>query len=57
MIVNGQRLLAASPIVGMLTGKQKAGGITYGLAEVGYDVRINQAPPCWWARPNPASKV
>ena len=42
MIVNGQALLAASPIVGMLTGKQKAGGVTYGLAEVGYDVRIKQ---------------
>ena len=42
MIVNGQRLLAASPIVGMLTGKEKAGGVTYGLAEVGYDVRIKQ---------------
>ena len=42
MIVNGQRLLAASPIVGMLTGKQKAGGVTYGQAEVGYDVRIKQ---------------
>ena len=42
MIVNGKQLLAASPIVGMLTGKQKAGGVTYGLAEVGYDVRIKQ---------------
>lgn len=42
MIVNGQKLLAASPIVGMLTGKEKAGGVTYGLAEVGYDVRIKQ---------------
>lgn len=42
MIVNGQQLLAASPIVGMLTSKQKAGGVTYGLAEVGYDVRIKQ---------------
>lgn len=42
MIVNGQQLLAASPIVGMLTGKRKAGGVTYGLAEVGYDVRIKQ---------------
>ena len=40
MIVNGKQLLAASPIVGMLTGKEKAGGVTYGLAEVGYDVRI-----------------
>ena len=43
MIVNGKQLLAASPIVGMLTGKEKAGGVTYGLAEVGYDVRIKQA--------------
>ena len=42
MIVNGKQLLAASPIVGMLTGKEKAGGVTYGLAEVGYDVRIKQ---------------
>lgn len=42
MIVNGKLLLAASPIVGMLTGKEKAGGVTYGLAEVGYDVRIKQ---------------
>ena len=42
MIINGKQLLAASPIVGMLTGKEKAGGVTYGLAEVGYDVRIKQ---------------
>ena len=42
MIVNGKLLLAASPIVGMLSGKEKAGGVTYGLAEVGYDVRIKQ---------------
>ena len=32
MIVNGKQLLAASPIVGMLTGKEKAGGVTDGLA-------------------------
>ena len=42
MIVNGKQLLAASPIVGMLTGKEKAGGVTYGCSEVGYDVRIKQ---------------
>ena len=42
MIVNGKQLLAASPIVGMLTGKEKAGGVTHGLSEVGYDVRIKQ---------------
>lgn len=42
MIVNGQQLLSASPIVGMLLNKHKAGGVSYGLAEVGYDVRIKQ---------------
>lgn len=48
MIVNGKLLLAASPIVGMLTGKEKAGGVTYGLAEVGYDVRIKQGLHFTW---------
>lgn len=48
MIVNGKQLLAASPIVGMLTGKEKAGGVTYGLAEVGYDVRIKQGLHFKW---------
>lgn len=42
MIVNGKQLLAASPIVGMLSGKEKHGGVTHGLSEVGYDVRIKQ---------------
>lgn len=42
MFVNGKRLLDAAPIREMLTGKEKAGGVTYGLAEVGYDVRIRQ---------------
>lgn len=42
-VVNGKRLLAASPIKDMLHGKERQGGVTYGLAEVGYDVRIKQA--------------
>lgn len=42
-VVNGTRLLAASPIKDMLHGKERHGGVTFGLAEVGYDVRIKQA--------------
>ena len=42
MKVNGQKLLDASPIKNMLSGKEKHGGVTYGLSEVGYDVRIKQ---------------
>jgi dCTP deaminase len=42
MIVNGKSLLAASPIVGMLDRKEKAHGVTYGLSEAGYDIRIKQ---------------
>ena len=42
MIVNGQKLLDASPIKNMLTAKEKHGGVTHGLSEVGYDVRIKQ---------------
>lgn len=41
-IVNGKHLLEASPIKNMLSTKEKHGGVTYGLAEVGYDVRIKQ---------------
>ena len=43
LVVNGTRLLAASPIKDMLHGKERHGGVTFGLAEVGYDVRIKQA--------------
>ena len=42
MKVNGQKLLDASPIKNMLSTKEKHGGVTYGLSEVGYDVRIKQ---------------
>ena len=42
-VVNGTRLLAASPIKDMLHGKERHGGVTFGLAEFGYDVRIKQA--------------
>lgn len=40
MIVNGLNLLRAAPIANMETTKLKSGGVSYGLAECGYDVRI-----------------
>jgi dCTP deaminase len=42
MIVNGASLLAAAPIKDMLTTKERAHGVSYGLAEAGYDIRIKQ---------------
>lgn len=42
MIVNGKRLLALAPIAGMLDHKAKAHGVSYGLSEAGYDIRIKQ---------------
>lgn len=43
MIVNGQSLLNAAPIKDMLSGKLSHGGVTHGLSEAGYDIRIKQA--------------
>lgn len=42
MVINGDQLLAEAPIRGMLTGKYREHGVSYGLAEVGYDIRIKQ---------------
>lgn len=42
MIVNGQALLDAAPIKDMLDSKHRAHGVSYGLAEAGYDLRISQ---------------
>lgn len=42
MIVNGQALLRAAPIKSMLTEKQRAHGVSHGLGEAGYDIRIRQ---------------
>lgn len=43
MIVNGTSLYAAQPIGDMLSGKYRAHGVSYGLTEAGYDLRIDQA--------------
>lgn len=42
MIVNGTTLLIESPIREMLTEKHRAHGVSHGLAEVGYDLRLKQ---------------
>ena len=42
MIINGQKLLAAAPIKNMLTTKELAHGVSHGLAEAGYDIRLRQ---------------
>lgn len=42
MIRNGSSLHTAAPIKGMATSKLKAHGVSYGLTEAGYDIRIKQ---------------
>lgn len=42
MIVNGTELLLAEPILNMETCKIESQGVSYGLGEAGYDIRIAQ---------------
>lgn len=42
MVVNGRALLMAAPIKNMLRTKVKEHGVSHGLAEVGYDIRLRQ---------------
>jgi dCTP deaminase len=46
MVVNGYKLWGSlsrqAPIKDMFTGKHKAHGVSYGLSEAGYDIRIKQ---------------
>ena len=42
MIVNGNTLLELAPIKDMLRTKEKAHGVSYGLSEAGYDIRVKQ---------------
>lgn len=51
MIVNGKTLLLQAPIKNMLTEKHTAHGVTHGLTECGYDIRVKQD-----IRLNPDSK-
>lgn len=40
MIINGKSLLKDAPIVDMLESKERLHGVSYGLAEAGYDIRL-----------------
>ena len=42
MVINGHSLLHAAPIKNMLGTKEKGHGVSHGLSEVGYDIRIKQ---------------
>lgn len=42
MIINDVALISHQPIVGMLDHKSKANGVSHGLSEAGYDIRIKQ---------------
>jgi dCTP deaminase len=42
MAVNGKTLLELAPIKNMLTTKEKLHGVSYGLGEAGYDIRVKQ---------------
>lgn len=42
MIINGKTLLRMSPIKDMLEDKERHNGVSHGLAEAGYDIRVKQ---------------
>ena len=43
MVVNGHSLLMAAPIKDMLPAKVAQHGVSHGLSEAGYDIRIKQS--------------
>jgi dCTP deaminase len=47
MVINGVELLRAKPILAMAPSKKNKDGVSYGLAEVGYDIRIKQDVYFW----------
>ena len=42
MVINGKSLLCATPIKNMSTKKNQDNGVSWGLTECGYDIRIKQ---------------
>lgn len=42
MIINGKKLLELAPIKDMASQKHHSHGVSWGLAEAGYDIRIKQ---------------
>ena len=43
MVINGETLWKMSPIKSMLNYKEKDHGVSHGLSEAGYDIRIKQS--------------
>jgi len=43
MITNGKGLLHAAPIDDMIDDKAREHGVSYGLSEAGYDIRVKQS--------------
>lgn len=43
MIINRRQLYTAAPIEGMATEKLRIHGMSYGLTEAGYDIRVKQS--------------
>ncbi len=50
MIINGPDLLAAAPIRNMVAQKMSFRGLSYGLTECGYDIRIAQDVTMYFGR-------
>lgn len=50
MIVNQQSLLEASPIINMVGDKRRLHGVSWGLTECGYDIRIKQDVTLFFGR-------
>jgi dCTP deaminase len=42
VVVNGEDLLMQAPLKGMLPSKERRFGVSHGLGEAGYDIRIKQ---------------
>jgi dCTP deaminase len=42
MIINGLDLLRLAPIRGMINEKRREHGVSFGLSEAGYDIRVKQ---------------
>ncbi|QWY83494.1 dCTP deaminase protein [Rhizobium phage RHph_X2_28B] len=51
MVINGETLLLLEPIKNMAHTKIQENGVSYGLSEVGYDIRIKQEVR--WTPPDP----
>lgn len=43
MVINGADLVDLRPVNGMLSTKESLHGVSHGLAEVGYDIRLKQS--------------